>query len=230
MTDKKIEENIYTALFAVQTSVDVVKKTADNPFFKSKYADLPAVWDVVKDALAANNILVYHKTDTKDGVDYLNTFVRHVPSGTEITSNVQLHLQKPTSQEYGSCVTYMRRYAISSMLGLITDKDDDGNDASQPKAKTAPKVEQKPVKKEMTPQEQETASKLTTIKDAILKAQSVKMVDLIWNNHADFLAEIKQKSPNTYTKIDQIYLETRAKLDENEIPTTFPNQPVIMAG
>lgn len=139
MTDKQ-KDDIYTALFNIQTSVDVVKKTADNPFFKSKYADLPAVWDVVKDALKANNVLVYHKTITQDGVDYLNTFVRHVPSGTEIQSNVQLHLQKPTSQEYGSCVTYMRRYALSSMLGLITDKDDDGNDASQPKQKAKPEV------------------------------------------------------------------------------------------
>jgi len=227
MTKETKVDDIYSALFAVQTSVDVVKKTADNPFFKSKYADLPAVWDVVKDALAANNILIYHKTDTKDGVDYLNTFARHIPSGTEITSNVQLHLQKPTSQEYGSCVTYMRRYAISSMLGLITDKDDDGNDASQPKAKVVDKP--KEVKK-LTPGEQETASKLTTIKEALLNAKDVKMIDLIWNNHTDFLNGIKENSPNTYKKIDQIYLETRGKLDENEIPTTFPKQSVIMAG
>jgi len=58
----KETSDIYTALFAVQTSVDVVRKTADNPFFKSKYADLPAVWDVVKDSLKENNLLVYHKT------------------------------------------------------------------------------------------------------------------------------------------------------------------------
>jgi hypothetical protein len=229
MTDKKADD-IYTALFAVQTSVDVVRKTADNPFFKSKYADLPAVWEVVKDSLAANNILVYHKTDTKDGVDYLNTFVRHIPSGTEITSNVQLHLQKPTSQEYGSCVTYMRRYAISSMLGLITDKDDDGNDASQGKPKVVAKTEAPKAKKELTPEEREQASKLTIIKDAILNAKDVKMIDIIWNNHAAFLDGIKENSPNTYKKIDQIYLDTRANLDADEIPTTFPKQPVIMAG
>lgn len=166
--------DIYAALFAVQTSVDVVRKTTNNPFFKSKYADLPAVWDVVKDALKDNNILVYHKTVTQEGVDYLNTYIRHIPSGTEITSNVQLHLQKPTSQEYGSCVTYMRRYAISSMLGLITDKDDDGNDASQtaPKAKVESKAKQEP--KPFTGEEflslqkeikEATAETLPTVKD-----------------------------------------------------------------
>lgn len=142
MSEKKEHKDVYAALFAVQTSVDVVKKSANNPFFKSKYADLPAVWDAVKDALKENGIVVYHQTESADGVDYLLTKVRHFVSGTEIESRAQLHLQKPTSQEYGSCVTYMRRYAISALLGLVTDDDDDGNDASQNK-----KIE-KPVKKE----------------------------------------------------------------------------------
>jgi hypothetical protein len=90
--------------------------------------------------------------------------------------------------------------------------------------------ETKPVKKELTPEEQETASRLTTIKDAILNADSVKKIDLIWNNHTDFLMGVKEKSPKTYANIDQIYLDARKKLDEDEIPTTFPSQSLIMAG
>lgn len=132
--EKKKAVDVYQALFKVQSTVDVVRKTADNPFFKSKYADLPDVWDAVKNALKENDLLVYHKTVSNDS-DYLDTFIRHIPSGTEISSNMRLHLQKPTSQEYGSCITYMRRYAISSMLGLVMENDDDdGNNASQKKA------------------------------------------------------------------------------------------------
>jgi hypothetical protein len=35
-----------------------------------------------------------------------------------------------TPQEFGSAITYMRRYAITALLGVATEEDDDGNHAS----------------------------------------------------------------------------------------------------
>lgn len=135
--DKKPKATLLSALFQVQKECPIVKKSADNPFFKSKYADLPAVWDAVKGLMVAHNLLVTHQTETKEGHDYLKTTIHHVPTGESISSESRLHLQKPTSQEYGSCVTYMRRYAISALLGLVTENDDDdGNASSQKKPET----------------------------------------------------------------------------------------------
>jgi len=36
-------------------------------------------------------------------------------------------------QVLGSAITYIRRYALSSILGIITDKDNDGAGKQQPK-------------------------------------------------------------------------------------------------
>lgn len=118
------------------------------------------------------------------------------------------------------------KYACMQAFCIPTEGD---NDADSTTHEVAPKVEPK-AKKEPSPEDIEKAAKLTTIKEALLNAKDVKTIDLIWNNHVEFLNGIKENSPNTYKKIDQIYLETRGKLDENEIPTTFPKQSVIMAG
>ena len=52
----------------------------------------------------------------------MTTAITHVPSGE--------FLQKSNAQQYGSFMTYMRRYSICALLGLVTDDDDDGNAAS----------------------------------------------------------------------------------------------------
>jgi hypothetical protein len=41
-------------------------------------------------------------------------------------------------QAYGSGVTYFRRYALSSMLGLVTDKDTDASGEQTASSKTIP--------------------------------------------------------------------------------------------
>jgi hypothetical protein len=51
-----------------------------------------------------------------------------------------------TPQGHGSAITYLRRYALSAVLGLATEEDDDGNAASAPVAsKTAARTVAKPV-------------------------------------------------------------------------------------
>lgn len=222
MSEKKEHKDVYAALFAVQTSVDVVKKSANNPYFKTKYADLPAVWDAVKDALKDNGLVVYHRTMTSNGTDILETIVRHVSSGTFIQSESQLHLQKPTSQEYGSCVTYMRRYAISALLGLVTDDDDDGNDASQnkkaPVKKEAPKPEIKPV----------DGNEFLLMQNAIKSADSMDALKAEW---AKIAAAIKA-GRMTDAQIKGLEKEKdKRKLDLDDLPKDWDeNGNPIMAG
>lgn len=218
--EKKEHADIYAAMFAVQTSVDVVKKTADNPFFKSKYADLPAVWEVIKDTLKENGLLVYNVTSSHDGVDYLKTHIRHIPSGTEISSVMQLHLQKPTSQEYGSCITYMRRYALSSMLGLITDKDDDGNDASQTKKAETKKPEPKKEDKSQPPKPVD-GNEFLIMQNGIKAAKDMEALKVEW---AKIAAAIKAKRLND-AQIKALEKEKdKRKLDLDEIPTDWDEQ------
>ncbi len=140
MTDQKKPASLLEAMFHVQQNAPSISKSVDNPFFKSKYADLAVIWDAIRPLMGEANLLISHHTKSIEGKEYLVTRITHVSTGQFTESECLLHLQKPTSQEYGSCVTYMRRYSVTSMLGLVTDKDDDGNAASKEKKEKTPSL------------------------------------------------------------------------------------------
>lgn len=67
---------------------------------------------------------------TPEGRPGLRTILMHT-SGESIESVFPLPLSDGmTAQEIGSAITYIRRYALSAILGLATEFDDDGNRAS----------------------------------------------------------------------------------------------------
>lgn len=127
MTENKT--TLFDALFAVQQKAPSISKQSDNPFFKSKYASLPDIWDSIRDLMGENNLFVYHNMDVENGDDYIVTSIYHVPTNKAITSKSKIMLSKSNAQEYGSYITYMRRYALTALLGLVMDDDDDGNNA-----------------------------------------------------------------------------------------------------
>lgn len=127
--------NIAKALIQFQSEVETVKKTATNPFFKSSYAPLESIIEVIQEPLKKAK-LAYTQFPT--GVNSLVTVLMH-ESGEFMESTVQMSPKENTPQGQGSAITYMRRYALSAILGLATEEDDDGNSASKPKVKEAPK-------------------------------------------------------------------------------------------
>ena len=134
----KTSENlgkIIPALLKAQSEITFAAKDANNPFFKSKYADLPTVIDAVKPALNGNGIVFVQTIDPSDtGTLALSTRLIHV-SGEWIEGTVTMPLVKTDPQAYGSAATYARRYALAAIVGLYQD-DDDANDASNAKPKT----------------------------------------------------------------------------------------------
>lgn len=134
--DKKVEQQnhaldkILPAILAVQSAAPTVSKGTDNPFFKTKYADLADIWEAIKESMAANNLIVTHLMEPRDGREYLTTRIYHT-SGQYLESVCPIEPVKKDPQGYGSAVTYMRRYSLSALLGIVTDIDDDGNAAGQ---------------------------------------------------------------------------------------------------
>ena len=115
------------ALGKFQSEIKAIPKTADNPFFKSKFAPLPQIVEAAQPLLQNNNLVV--KQDivfTDGGQDALSTFLMHTESGEWAESTALLHLAKSDPQAQASAVTYLRRYAYVTTLGLQVDKDDDG--------------------------------------------------------------------------------------------------------
>lgn len=121
-------DKIAPALVRVQAEIKVAKKGKENPFFKSKYADLGAVWEACHEALTKNGIAVIQPTAFRDGVHLLQTILLH-ESGQSILGEYHLRPVKDDPQGMGSAVTYARRYALAAMIGIIQE-DDDGRIAS----------------------------------------------------------------------------------------------------
>lgn len=119
-------------LVAFHKVLEQPKRSADNPFFKSKYVPLGAVQELV-DSIAPELGLTYYQdtfgddNSTRVGVQ---TTLFH-ESGEWLESGVLwMPSEKNTAQALGSAITYAKRYQLSAIFGISADEDDDGNEAS----------------------------------------------------------------------------------------------------
>lgn len=129
-------KSIAAALAKAQANMGKALKQANNPHFKSKYADLGSVMDACLPSLNEAGIAVIQPTGENEHGRYVETILIHGESGESLACRVPLIVAKNDMQGYGSAVTYGRRYGLMAMAG-IAPEDDDGNAA----AKAAPKVE-----------------------------------------------------------------------------------------
>jgi hypothetical protein len=131
-------KNLFKSLAAFQQEVPVIHKGTQG--YGYSYADLPKIFEVVNPLLKKYGLGFTQLLDTKEGIDYIATVIFHVETGETLESKVaipQVILKGMNDyQSFGSGVTYFRRYALSSALGLVTDKD---TDASGEQVKQEPK-------------------------------------------------------------------------------------------
>jgi hypothetical protein len=133
-------KNLATALQGFQKDVENVSKDSVNPFFKSKYASLESVIETVRVPLSKHGLSFSQFPDDMG----LTTILMH-SSGEWIQATSKMTPKDATPQGHGSAITYLRRYALSAILGLATEDDDDDNAASAPVAsKKAPVTFAKP--------------------------------------------------------------------------------------
>lgn len=120
-------QKLFSALAIFREIVSSVKKDADNPFFKSKYADLPSILEVIKEPLHESGLAVTHKCKSIDSGFVVVTTLGHTESGEFMESEFPVFGSKP--QEIGSSISYARRYNLLALLDVPTE-DDDGNTAN----------------------------------------------------------------------------------------------------
>ena len=122
-------ENLAKAMVEVQKNDLFALKDSDNPFFKSKYADLSSVWSSARKPLTDNGLCVIQTNRASgNGAIIIVTTLMH-ESGEWIRGELALTPDKNTPQGAGSAVTYGRRYGLQSIVGICPE-DDDGNNAS----------------------------------------------------------------------------------------------------
>lgn len=135
-------DQLATALAKAQGEFTPAIKDATNPFFKSKYANLCSVNKACQEPLSKNGLSISQPTIRDElGQWVVVTKLMH-SSGQWISCHTPIITAKPDIQSFGSSVTYARRYGLSTLVGVVTDEDDDGEAAMDRNAQP-----QKPQKK-----------------------------------------------------------------------------------
>lgn len=122
--ESKIE--LYKALANFQQTCPIIHKATQGHNYT--YATLDSIIKTINPIMAKNGLGF---TQLIEGDNKIKTIVFHCESGQEISSvitmpeNVAMKGMNPM-QSLGSNITYCKRYALGSMLGVITDKDIDG--------------------------------------------------------------------------------------------------------
>ena len=128
-------KNLFKSLAEFQQEVPVIHKATQG--YGYTFADLPKIFSVINPLLKKHGLGFTQLIENEN----LTTILFHVESGETIESKMAL-LKDVTLkgmnefQVYGSQLTYFRRYALSSILGIVTDKDTDASGEQVKKVKT----------------------------------------------------------------------------------------------
>ena len=114
---------IAPALVKAQQEMGDAKKDSNNPFFKSKFADLNSVREAVTPALHKNGICILQLNTSVEGKSVVRTTLLH-ESGEYICSDTEIMSVDSKPQSMGSAISYARRYGLSSMLSVGSLDDD----------------------------------------------------------------------------------------------------------
>jgi hypothetical protein len=114
-------------------------KGKTNPAFRSKYADLAAVVDAIKPALAEHGLWFRQITHPADGGVCVETVIHHSSGESLACGPLFLPASKQDAQGFGSAMTYARRYSLMAAFGVPAE-DDDANGAVASKPANKPPV------------------------------------------------------------------------------------------
>lgn len=118
---------LFGALAKAQGKIEGAAKGKENPHFRSKYADLASVWDACRVPLSENELSVIQQPFIRGAQTGVRTVLGH-SSGQWIACTVTTTPRDQGPQAVGSCITYLRRYALAAFAG-VAPEDDDGEKA-----------------------------------------------------------------------------------------------------
>jgi hypothetical protein len=130
MSQSEVINELAAALSKAQGEMQAAVKDKINPFFKSSYADLGSVWDAARPVLSKYGLCIMQTTELaadRNQVIMVTTLAH--TSGQWMKSYLPLNPAKNDSQGMGAAITYLRRYSLSAIVGVVCDEDDDGETA-----------------------------------------------------------------------------------------------------
>lgn len=169
------------AIALAQLEVENAVKDTKNEFFKSSYADLAAVLNVIRPVFSKHNIAIVQLPSFASPIASVETMLIH-ESGEFISNVCSSPVGKQDAQGIGSAITYLRRYSLAAFCG-IAQEDDDGNGASdkgntkppanKPQTKTVESKRLSNDEREMCVKDMKAAPDLSALQQAVKDAHAL---------------------------------------------------------
>ena len=186
------------ALAKAQAEMEPATKDAANPFFKSQYASLASCWQACRGPLTKHGLAIIQTTEPDNGNVTVISILTH-SSGQWIKGKLSVKPPKTDSQALGSCLSYLRRYSLSALVGLSTQDDDAESTMSRQNT-----VKEKTTTKKATPKKTNMKKFIEAVTpiaekmgpevfDAFMTENNVKSLDELTNREAqtDFYNKLK---------------------------------------
>jgi len=95
--------------------------------YSFKYATLSKIFEAIRKPLSENG-LAYTQIISHDSVSGFYILTTTIYCGNQfIASKTPIIVEGDSNQQFGSALTYMKRYSLAALLGIAADEDDDGN-------------------------------------------------------------------------------------------------------
>jgi len=202
-----------SALVAALGELRNVPKDKVNPHFKSRFTSLDAILDATRPVLAKHGLALSQEPVFEDGMAGVVTRIIHA-GGESRESKLLLPLRDQSAQGVGSCLSYARRYSAAAVLGIASDEDDDGQQASTPTQRTAtkPVIEKPAIQPRKPAAEVAPETPKTAVKDPYETMFS--LMDAYKISEEDVLAFLKSKGAATPEFIVDLALPVVKRVNE----------------
>lgn len=200
-----------SAIKAVPRDKTVTVKTKTGASYKFAYAPFETIVEAVRKPLGDNGLAFIQATTRDESGLSLVTRLIH-QTGQWIETSIPVDVMERGAQALGSATTYSKRYALTLLLGIAADDDDDGNAADGNTAQAAPS---KPIagtksgapdQRVMAPEEEaEAMAKAQEWADALIEQiqgiEDEPALDALWQKSEAGLKRLHKRLPDAYQEI-----------------------------
>lgn len=205
MENSEEAKALYKALGLFRKNIKQPVKDGKNPYFKSSYVTLEGVIKSIDEAMNGTGLSFLQEVATINGLPSVRTTLMHEDGGVMTTEWLSLPLkQNATPQDVGSLITYAKRYQLAGFMGISSDIDDDGNQASQNYHQVPHSNQQQVSEQVLTEWEQTMASTCQRLSKSQKGVMALIKKEILeskrFANYQSWSEEVKRKAEITIMK------------------------------
>ena len=192
-------DTLVSALAKAQVTLKnaTLDSVSENSHYKHRYASLTAIRDAVVPVLAEQGIATIQAIETREYGPVVVT--KLLKNKDEIVSECPVIVgDRVTAQQFGSALTYARRYSLASIVGVASEEDDDANAANESGSGGKPK-------KAAPKQDDPMRTEYTRIKDGISKCVNAENLNAFWEAEKENTEKIKAHTQAGFDGLNDAY-------------------------